>query len=140
MTSAGEPTSTKPYLLRAVYEWCVDNGYTPQISVVVDAQTRVPKEHVRDGEIILNIGPLAANRLKMGNETIECSARFSGVAQNLVIPVSAVTAIYARETGHGMTFGVEKKAAEGDAAQEQVAPGPKDPPKAGARPALRRIK
>jgi stringent starvation protein B len=128
MTSAGEPTSTKPYLLRAVYEWCVDNGYTPQISVVVDAQSRVPMEHVRDGEIILNIGPLAANR-------------FSGVAKNLVIPVSAVTAIYARETGHGMSFEVEKKAAEGDAAHEQAAaPGPKDPPKAGSRPALRRIK
>jgi len=141
MTSAGEHTSTKPYLLRAVYEWCVDNGYTPQISVVVDAQTRVPMEHVRDGEIILNIGPLSANRLKMGNEIIECSTRFSGVAKNLVVPVSAVTAIYARETGHGMSFEVEKKAAEGDAAHEQAAaPGPKDPPKAGSRPALRRIK
>jgi stringent starvation protein B len=141
MTSAGEPTSTKPYLLRAVYEWCVDNGYTPQISVVVDAHTRVPMEHVREGEIILNIGPLAANRLKMGNEIIECSTRFSGVAKNLVVPVSAVTAIYARETGHGMSFDGEKKAAEADAAHEQAAaPGPKDPPKAGSRPALRRIK
>jgi stringent starvation protein B len=141
MTSAGEPASTKPYLLRAVYEWCVDNGYTPQISVVVDAQTRVPMEHVRDGEIILNIGPLAANRLKMGNEIIECSTRFSGVAKNLVIPVGAVTAIYARETGHGMSFEAEKKAAESDAAHEQATgPGPKDPPKAGTKPALRRIK
>ena len=141
MTSAGEPTSTKPYLLRAVYEWCVDNGYTPQISVVVDAQSRVPMEHVRDGEIILNIGPLAANRLKMGNETIECSARFSGVAKNLVIPVSAVTAIYARETGHGMSFEVEKKTGETDATHEQAAgPGPKAPRKAGSKPALRRIK
>jgi stringent starvation protein B len=141
VTSPGEPTSTKPYLLRAVYEWCIDNGYAPQIAVVVDAQTRVPMEHVRNGEIILNIGPLAANRLKMGNEMIECSARFSGVAKELVIPVAAVKAIYARETGHGMSFEVEKKAAEGDAGDNAVmAPDPKDPPKSGAKPALRRIK
>jgi len=134
MSAGGEPTSTKPYLLRAVYEWCVDNGYTPQISVAVDERTRVPTEHVRDGEIVLNIGPLAANRLKMGNETIECSARFSGVAKELVIPVAAVTAIYARETGQGMSFESEKAPAGG------AAPGPKEPPKPGAKPALRRIK
>jgi stringent starvation protein B len=141
MTAAGEPTSTKPYLLRAVYEWCVDNGYTPQISVAVDERTRVPVEHVRDGEIVLNIGPLAANRLKMGNETIECSARFSGVAKDLVIPVAAVTAIYARETGQGMAFESEKKSAEGSAGTDSpVAPDPENPPKPGAKPALRRIK
>jgi stringent starvation protein B len=140
MSSAGEPTSTKPYLLRAVYEWCVDNGYTPQISVVVDARTRVPMEHVRDGEIVLNIGPLAANRLKMGSEIIECSARFSGVVRDLVIPVAAVTAIFARETGHGMSFERETKALEGEAAQESAAPDPKDPPKHRGKPALRRIK
>jgi stringent starvation protein B len=141
MTSAGEPTSTKPYLLRAMYEWCVDNGYTPQISVAVDAQTCVPMEHVRDGEIVLNIGPLAANRLKMGNETIECSTRFSGTARELVIPVAAVTAIYARETGHGMSFEREQKAGEGEPAREEPAtPDPKDPPRSGNKPALRRIK
>jgi stringent starvation protein B len=141
VTSPGEPTSTKPYLLRAVYEWCIDNGYAPQISVVVDARTRVPMEHVHDGEIILNIGPLAASRLKMGNDVIECSARFSGVAKELVIPVAAVKAIYARETGHGMSFEVEKKAAKGDAGDDAaVAPDPKHPPKSGAKPALRRIK
>jgi len=135
MTAAGEPTSTKPYLLRAVYEWCVDNGYTPEILVAVDERTRVPTEHVRDGEIVLNIGPLATNRLKMGNETIECSARFSGVARDLFIPVAAVTAIYARETGQGMSFESEKAPGKEDAA-----PGPEEPPKPGARPALRRIK
>jgi stringent starvation protein B len=141
MTAAGQPTSTKPYLLRAVYEWCVDNGYTPQISVVIDERTRVPAEHVRDGEIVLNIGPLAANRLKMGNETIECSARFSGVAKDLVIPVAAVTAIFARETGQGMSFEREKEPANADAAPDRGAvPDPKDPQKPGAKPALRRIK
>jgi stringent starvation protein B len=139
VTQQGEPSPTKPYLLRAVYEWCVDNGYTPQISVAVDSQTRVPMEYVRDGEILINIGPLAANRLKMGNEIIECTARFSGVAKELVIPVAAVTAIYARETGHGMSFERERKATEGDAGGE-VVPDPKDPPKSGGKPALRRIK
>jgi stringent starvation protein B len=141
MSNAGQPTSTKPYLLRAVYEWCVDNGYTPQISVAVDERTRVPMEHVHDGEIVLNIGPLAANRLKMGNEVIECSARFSGVARDLVIPIAAVKAIFARETRQGMSFETEKiQAAGGAAADRPVAPDPEDPPKPGARPALRRIK
>jgi stringent starvation protein B len=140
VTSAGEPTSTKPYLLRAVYEWCVDNGYTPHISVVVDAQTRVPAEHVRDGEIVINIGPLAANRLKMGNEVIECTARFSGAAKDLVIPVAAVAAIYARETGHGMSFERDRKATEGEAGGATASPDPRDPPRPGKRPALRRIK
>jgi stringent starvation protein B len=104
-----EPTSTKPYLLRALYEWCVDNGYTPYVSVVVDASTRVPPEYVRNGEIVLNIGPLAANRLKLGNEQVEFSARFGGVARELSIPVGQVAAIYARENGHGMSFEIEAK-------------------------------
>jgi len=137
-----DPTSTKPYLLRAVYEWCVDNGYTPYLSVVVDDQTRVPMEYVRNGEIVLNIGPLAASRLQMGNDMIECTARFSGAAKELFIPVSAVAAIYARENGHGMSFDTEKKetAWEASSAEAATPPDPKDPPKSGGRPTLRRIK
>jgi stringent starvation protein B len=137
-----EPTSTKPYLLRAVYEWCVDNGCTPYISVVVDAQTRVPMEYVRDGEIMLNIGPVAATRLKMGNETIECTVRFSGSAKELVIPVTAVAAIYARENGQGMAFELEKKETAWGASGEEpgTPPDPKDPPKPRGTPTLRRIK
>jgi len=137
-----EPKSTKPYLLRAVYEWCVDNGYTPHISVVVDSQTRVPMEYVRNGEIVLNIGPVAASRLQMGNEVIECTARFSGVAKDLVIPVATVAAIYARENGHGMSFEPEKRETAREASGEKVAapPDPKDPSKAGRKPTLRRIK
>lgn len=104
-----EPLSQKPYLLRALYEWCVDNGFTPYVSVVVDSETRVPMEYVRNGEIVLNIGPLAANRLKMGNEFIEFAARFGGVAKDLLIPIGAVSAIYARENGHGMSFEVERR-------------------------------
>jgi stringent starvation protein B len=137
-----EPTSTKPYLLRAVYEWCVDNGYTPYISVVVDAQTRVPMEYVHDGEIVVNIGPVAASRLQMGNEIIECTVRFSGSAKEIVVPVAAVAAIYARENGQGMSFEPDKKETARDASGET--PGtpadPTDPPKPRGTPTLRRIK
>jgi len=141
-----EPTSTKPYLLRAIYEWCVDGGFTPYVSVVVDARTRVPMEYVRDGEIVLNIGPLATSRLLIGNDQIECTARFSGVARELLIPVSAVAAIYARENGHGMSFDIEKggtnaarPSIEGTG-EVQPADSPEPPKPPGGRPALRRIK
>ena len=100
-------TSTKPYMIRALHEWCTDNGYTPQIAVQVDANTMVPPAHIRDGQITLNIGALATNRLVIGNDAIEFQARFSGVTENLYVPVAAVTAIYARETGAGMGFEVE---------------------------------
>lgn len=136
-----EPTPTKPYLLRAIYEWCVDNGYTPYVSVVVDANTRVPMEYVRDGEIVLNIGPLATSRLQMGNDLIECTARFAGTVRELSIPVSAVAAIYARENGHGMSFETGAPAPGSDAdAGTQTSPGDApEPPKPG-KPTLRRIK
>ncbi len=148
-----EPTSTKPYLMRAIYEWCVDNGLTPYISVVVDSRTRVPMEYVRDGEIVLNIGPLATSRMRMGNEFIEFSARFSGSSKELHVPVAAVAAIYARENGHGMTFETENKDARGvevgpvsrenatDVQDPQSGEGqPKPPPGAGGKPTLRRVK
>lgn len=99
--------ATKPYLLRALYEWCVDNGYTPHLVVKADSRTQVPAEFVRNGEITLNIAPTAVHRLQMGNEVIEFSARFAGVARQISVPIQTVQAIYARETGHGMTFEVE---------------------------------
>jgi stringent starvation protein B len=138
-------TSTKPYLLRALYEWCVDNGFTPYVSVVVDAATRVPPEYVRNGEIVLNIGPLAANRLKMGNETIDFSARFGGVAKDLTIPVAQVAALYARENGHGMSFEVQRgttswEASGQAAAQQDASPEPTPPAPGGGKPTLRVIK
>jgi stringent starvation protein B len=98
---------TKPYLLRALYEWCVDNGYTPHLAVKVDSRTQVPPEHVRNGEITLNVAPTAVHKLQMGNEVIEFSARFAGVARQISVPVENVYALYARETGHGMTFEVQ---------------------------------
>jgi stringent starvation protein B len=139
-----DPTSTKPYLLRALYEWCVDNGFTPYLSVVVDGATRVPPEYVRNGEIVLNIGPLAANRLKMTNESIAFSARFGGVARELSIPVAQIAALYARENGHGMSFEIDRTKtpweASGDAAAQPPASPEPPAPAPGGKPTLRVIK
>jgi stringent starvation protein B len=101
-------SSTKPYLLRAIHEWCADNGFTPYLAVAVDERTEVPREHVREGEIVLNISVSATNRLALGNDRIEFQARFGGVARSISVPIENVTAIYARETGHGMAFDVPK--------------------------------
>src|SRR4051794_24851139 len=96
--------STKPYLLRAIYEWCTDNGYTPYLAAVVDGRTRVPREFVKNGEIVLNISFTATSGLKMDNDVIEFHARFGGVARDISVPVENVVAIYARENGQGMAF------------------------------------
>ncbi|ARP93046.1 ClpXP protease specificity-enhancing factor [Bordetella genomosp. 13] len=117
-------TSTKPYLIRALHEWCTDNGYTPYITVQVDAHTLVPMAHVRDGQITLNVGTLATNKLVLGNEFIEFQARFSGVTENVMVPITAVSAIYARETGAGMGFEVqpyEPSATEGEGSPAEPA-------------------
>lgn len=100
--------STKPYLIRAIYEWCTDNGYTPYLAVSVDERTIVPREHVKAGEIVLNVSASATNRLELGNDLISFQARFGGVARELSIPIDNVTAIYAKESGHGMAFEVAK--------------------------------
>ncbi|HTH44033.1 MAG TPA: ClpXP protease specificity-enhancing factor [Oxalicibacterium sp.] len=156
-------TSTKPYLLRAIYEWCTDNGYTPHIAVVVDAHTRVPMEFVRNGEIVLNLSFSATSGLKMENEWITFSARFGGVSRDLAIPVDNVVAIYARENGQGMAFEATPPSTDTAAPQKdsstaaptlasvpssseqdgETTDGPGDepePPKKGGRPTLTRIK
>ena len=97
-------TSTRPYLIRALHEWCIDNGFTPLITVHVDANTQVPNEHVKDKEIVLNLSFDATSGLKLGNDYIEFKARFSGVARDIVVPVDRVVAIYARENTQGMAF------------------------------------
>jgi stringent starvation protein B len=107
-------TSTKPYMIRALYEWCCDNGYTPYLAVSVDAHTIVPRQHVKNGEIVLNVSPMATSRLSLGNDLVEFQARFSGVAQQISIPIGNVSAIYARETGHGMAFDVALAPIEDD--------------------------
>jgi len=143
---------TKPYILRALYEWCVDNGYTPHIAVKVDAGVQVPSEYVKGGEITLNISPTAVHKLQMGNELIEFSARFGGVARQIAVPIVAVQALYARETGQGMTFDLEpvKPAVQATAEGEPGAaphpapaalPAPTDPKKpTGGKPRLTRVK
>lgn len=100
-------SSTKPYFLRAIYEWCTDNGYTPYVAVSVDASTRVPMEFVRNGEIVLNISFSATSGLKMDNDFINFSARFGGVSRQISVPVANVMAIYANENGQGMAFEVQ---------------------------------
>jgi stringent starvation protein B len=114
-------TSTKPYLLRAIYEWCTDNGYTPYIAALVDANTRVPMQFVKNGEIVLNISFSATSSLKMDNDVIRFSARFGGVARDISVPVENISAIYARENGQGMAFEVSKaRAAEEPPADESA--------------------
>lgn len=159
--------STKPYLLRAIYEWCTDSGFTPYLAVKVDAATTVPMEYVRKGEIILNISYGATSSLKMDNDAIHFRARFAGVSREIYVPVQNVLAIYANENGQGMAFDVSTTAAEmpeadGSAPAPATAPalsavpdsspdtapeappapdnGGDEPPKKGGRPTLTRIK
>src|SRR5207247_9314630 len=94
---------TKPYVLRALFEWCVDNGYTPHLAVKVDSRTQVPPEYVEGGEITLNISPNAVHKLQMRNELVDFSARFGGVARQLAVPIPDVDAPDARETGGRLT-------------------------------------
>lgn len=135
--------STKPYLMRAIYDWCVDSGYTPYLSVTVDSVTRVPMEYVKDGQIVLNIGPVAVERFKMGNELIEFSARFNGAGREISIPIGAVSAIYARENGQGLSF--EVGTADAPALGQPADAGesdetPPEPPRPSGKPSLRRVK
>src|SRR5574339_63341 len=147
--------STKPYLLRALFEWCVNHGYTPHIAVKVASKTQVPAEYVKGGEITLNISPNAVHKLQMGNEMVEFSARFGGVARQISLPIANIYALYARETGHGMTFDTEgaKPSVQARGETEAVpttarpptalpAPATPDPkkPTGGGKPTLRRIK
>ena len=102
--------STKPYFIRAIYEWCSDSGLTPYLSVKVDAETRVPDDFVKNGEIILNISYDAAHHLTLGNDLIQFSARFNGVSREISVPVKAVHGIFAKETTQGILFTLEGEA------------------------------
>ena len=104
MINALESSSTRPYLIRALYEWCTDNGFTPYVAVQVDDSVQVPREYVKNGEIVLNISFDATSSLKLGNDFIEFKARFAGTAREISVPVGRVIAIYARENGQGMAF------------------------------------
>jgi len=138
-------TSNRPYLIRALYEWIIDNGLTPHL--VVDAEhpsAAVPRAFVDDGRIVLNVAPQAVQALQLGNDSIRFSARFGGSPFAVELSPQAVLGVYARENGHGMLFPDELPAAD-DAADEDTTPGPgtngtgggdKKPP----RPSLRVIK
>ncbi|MCB8745852.1 ClpXP protease specificity-enhancing factor [Rhodoferax sp. U2-2l] len=128
-----EVTSTRPYLIRAIHEWCCDNGYTPHITVSVNRSVQVPLEYVKDGEIVLNVGLTATTGLQLGNDYISFKARFAGVARDIMVPVDQVIAIFARENGQGMAFPQISK--------PESTPEPEPPkPAAAARPALKRVK
>ena len=153
--------STRPYLIRALHEWCTDNGYTPYLAVAVDASVQVPREFVKDNEIVLNTSLEATSHLQLGNEFVEFKARFGGVAREVVVPVDHVVAIYARENGQGMAFPPPKPVSEAEAAgagaqRLRAVPAPQNaeaqaevpplddheptPPTTPGRPALKRVK
>ena len=123
--------STKPYLIRAICEWCGDSGLTAYLSVRVDANTRVPMEYVKNGEIVLNISPDAAHRLTIGDDLIQFAARFAGVSRECSIPVAAVQGIFAKENSQGLFFQPEPALAA------EVEP---DPPAPTGRPKLQIVK
>jgi len=140
-----ELPSTKPYLIRAIQEWCCDNGFTPHIAVVVDEQVRVPREFVRDGQIVLNIGYEATGHLTIANDGITFQARFGGVARDIAVPIGNVTAIYAKENGVGMAFEPESGGFAGqqhDFERGKIPDDTPEPPPAppSGRPKLQRIK
>lgn len=120
-------TSTRPYLIRALHDWCTDNGFTPYIAVFVDEQVRVPKEYVKNSEIVLNVGFEATSALKLGNELIEFKARFGGSSREIAVPVDHVIAIYARENGQGMAFPMPSDAAAPPGDRPAAAPARKEP-------------
>ncbi len=108
--------STKPYLVRAIYEWCNDCGYTPHLAVQVGEGVKVPPQFVQDGQIVLNISPMATNRLQIGNDAVTFQARFGGKAQEIYVPIDFILAIFARENGEGMAFEVAEASGMPDAA------------------------
>ena len=114
-------TSTRPYLIRALHDWCTDNGFTPYVAVYVDKHVQVPIEYVKNNEIVLNVGFEATSSLKLGNEAIEFKARFGGASREIVVPIDHVIAIYARENGQGMAFPMPAEAAGGPVGVDSVA-------------------
>jgi stringent starvation protein B len=130
--SGGESqgTSTRPYLLRALHEWCTDNGFTPYIAVHVDATVQVPMEYVKNREIVLNVGFEATSGLTLGNDFVRFKARFGGTPRDIVVPVDHVVAIYARENGQGMAFPVPVETGEASQPAADAAPEATRPPTA----------
>jgi stringent starvation protein B len=149
MISNTELPSTRPYLIRALYDWCSENGFTPYVAVKVDNSVQVPREYVQGGEIVLNVSMDATSSLKLGNDFIEFKARFGGKPREIMVPIHRVMAIYARENGQGMAFPVndDESAADLIAVESPTLESldredkPETPsPSSTGRPALKRIK
>lgn len=136
--STQDTPSTRPYLIRALHEWCSDNGFSPYIAVQVDASVQVPMEFVKNGEIVLNVSFDATSSLRLGNDFVEFKARFGGVTREIVVPIDHVIAIYARENGQGMAFPAPP--ARGFlGGSDAPAPAPTDDPKAPGRSVLHAV-
>jgi stringent starvation protein B len=137
ITPTNNGSSTRPYLIRALHDWCTDNGFTPYLAVFVDSRVQVPLDYVKNNEIVLNVGFEATSGLQLGNEFIEFKGRFGGVAREIVVPVDHVIAIYARENGQGMAFPVPTETPAGmepvDGAEESSGDVPRVAPKGGLR-------
>jgi stringent starvation protein B len=133
--------STRPYLIRALFEWCMDAGFTPYLAVQAGEGVQVPREFVKDGEIVLNISPDATSGLLIGNEWVEFKARFNGVAREIMVPIDHVLAIYARENGQGMAFPPPSTNTQADLPIDpQMASEPDEPPPQSPKPTLKRVK
>jgi stringent starvation protein B len=132
--------STKPYLIRAIHEWCSDSNFTPYLSVKVDANTRVPLEFVKNGEIVLNVSYDATHRLTIGNDGVQFSARFNGVSRECSVPIEAVLGIFARENGQGLFFEVEAPPAAAPAASAESTTSGDGPTPSPTRPKLQIVK
>jgi stringent starvation protein B len=143
MINITQSSSTRPYLVRALHEWCTDNGFTPYVAVSVDDSVQVPREYVSNGEIVLNISFDATSNLQLSNEFIVFKARFGGVAREICVPMGRVIAIYAKENGQGMAFPapVDMDASADAKPPTDLEPTPTPTPPAGSvRPQLKRIK
>jgi stringent starvation protein B len=148
MISATELPSTRPYLIRALYDWCSENGFTPYVAVKVDASVQVPREYVQGGEIVLNVSMDATSSLKLGNDFIEFKARFGGKPRDIMVPIHRVMAIYARENGQGMAFPVPEVDSQTttlstvNSTEDETTSNnePLPPSTSPSRPALKRVK
>ncbi len=129
-------TSTRPYLIRALHDWCTDNGFTPYLAVFVDAHVQVPMDYVKNNEIVLNVGFEATSALKLGNEAIEFKARFGGSSREIMVPIDHVIAIYARENGQGMAFPMPSEAGAAVGTAPRTEPAQVPAPTRGPRLAL----
>jgi stringent starvation protein B len=114
-----QPVPIKPYLMRAIHEWCSDQGYTPYLVVAVKGRMQVPMEFVKNGEITLNVSYNATRNMQLGDDYVRFSARFNGVSRDIIIPIGAVVSLFARETGEGMAW--EPELSELDTAEPGAA-------------------